>query len=234
MCAAIEIQHPGWTTKVLSVAEAVNLVRSIMRSRPAGYPFVVGVAGPGDPLVNGQTFEALGLIHKEYPHLLKCVSTNGLLLEDKLADVVNVGIRALTVTINAPDSQIGKNIYSWVSYDGTVYHGEDAASLLLAKQFRGIRKAADAGLAIKINTVLIPGVNDGQMPKLAMRIKEAGAKIMNIMPLIPSGKMKNWTSPSCDELREVRQECRKIIPQFHRCEQCRADVVYLPRMGWIA
>jgi len=196
--------------------------------RQAAYFFVVGVAGPGDPLANDQTFEALSLIHKEYPHLLKCVCTNGLLLEDKLADIVNVGIKALTVTINAADSQIGKNIYSWISYGETVYRGEDAASLLLAKQLSGIKKAADAGLSIKINTVLIPGVNDEQIPDLAIQIRKAGAKIMNIMPLIPSGKMKNWPSPSCDKLRKARRECEKIIPQFRRCEQCRADVMYLP------
>ena len=28
--------------------------------------------------------------------------------------------------------------------------------------------------------------------------------------------------------RQARQDCEGIIPQFHRCEQCRADVVYLP------
>jgi len=228
MCATLAIQHPGWTAKLLSVTEAVDFIRSIMRLKQADYFFVVGVAGPGDPLANDQTFEALNLIHKGYPHILKCMSTNGLLLEDKLADIIDVGIRALTVTINAADSQVGKSIYSWVSYGGTVYRGEEAAGLLLAKQFSGIRKAVDAGLTIKVNTVLIPSVNDGQMPKLAMRIKEAGAKTMNIMPLIPSGKMKNRLGPSCDELRKARRECEKIIPQFRRCEQCRADVMYLP------
>ena len=228
MCAALTMQHPGWTAKPLSVAEAVDLIRSIMRMKQADYFFVVGVAGPGDPLANDQTFEALNLIHKEYPHLLKCISTNGLLLEDKLADIIDVGIRALTVTINAADSHVGKNIYSWASYGGTIYRGKEAVSLLLAKQFSGVRKAVDAGLTIKVNTVLIPGVNDKQMPKLAMRIKEAGAKIMNIMPLIPSGKMKNRPGPSCDELRKARQECERIIPQFRHCEQCRADIIYLP------
>ena len=101
-------------------------------------------------------------------------------------------------------------------------------SLLLEKQNRGIRKAVESGLTVKINTVLIPGVNDKQMPKLATRIKEAGAKIMNIIPLIPSGEMKNWLSPSCEEIRKAQRERKKIIPQFHCCEQCRADVIYLP------
>jgi len=229
-CAALEIRHPGWTAKLLSVTEAVDLIRSVMRSRQAANPFVVGVAGPGDPLSNDETFEAIGQIHNEYPHLLKCVSTNGLLLEDKLQCIIDVGIRAMTVTVNAANSQIGKGIYLWVSYRGTVYRGEEAASLLLEKQFNGIRKAANAGLKVKVNTVLIPGVNDSNMPELAMRIKEAGGIMMNIMPLIPSGRMRDLPSPSCDELRKARLECENIIPQFHLCQQCRADIIYLPNL----
>ena len=145
-----------------------------------------------------------------------------------MPQVLKVGIRALTVTINAPDSSIGKHIYSWAKYQGTIYRGEEAAALLITKQFSGIRKALDAGLSVKINTVLIPGVNDQHMVKLALRLREAGVKLMNIMPLIPSGKMKNYQAPTCDELRKTRQDCEELVPQFYRCEQCRADVVYLP------
>lgn len=213
---------------MLSAAEAVNSIRSIMRSRQADYLFVVGIAGPGDPLANAETFETLGLIHKEYPHLLKCMSTNGLLLEDKIPEVVDVGVRALTITINAADSQIGKKIYSWLNYKGSVYRGEEAAHILIAKQIIGLRKAVDAGLTVKVNTILIPGINDGQMTKIAELVNEARAKLMNIMPLIPMGRMKNRQAPTCSELRRKRRECERIIPQFRRCEQCRGDIVYLP------
>ncbi len=70
ICASIAMQHPGWTVKVLSVGEAVELIQSIMCSRRAE-DLVVRVAGPGDPLANEETFEALRLIHQEYPGLLK-------------------------------------------------------------------------------------------------------------------------------------------------------------------
>ncbi|MCJ7744243.1 MAG: radical SAM protein, partial [Dehalococcoidales bacterium] len=139
-CASMAMQHPGWTAKMLSVAEAVELVRSIMYSR-AAEDFVVGVAGPGDPLANEETFEALRLIHREYPELLKCISTNGLLLEDKLPQVLEVGIGALTITVSAPDSGVGKHIYSWAKHQGTIYREEEAAALIIAKQFSGIKKA---------------------------------------------------------------------------------------------
>jgi nitrogen fixation protein NifB len=226
-CAGVATKHPGWTTKLISAVEAVELVRSAVSSR-AVEDFVVGVAGPGDPLANDITFEALGLIHREYPGITKCVSTNGLILEDRLPELLSVGVRALTLTVNAAHSRIGKDIYSWVKYEQKIYRGEAAATLLIARQFNGIIKALDAGLCLKVNTVLIPGVNDQHMIALASRLKQAGVSLMNIMPLIPSGKMKDYRAPTCEELRETRQACEEIIPQFYRCEQCRADVVYLP------
>ena len=225
MCS--DIQHPGWATRLLSVNEAVDLVKTIMNERQTG-DFVVGIAGPGDALANEQTFQTLTLVHERYPQIASCLCTNGLLLEEKLEAITAAGVRALTVTINAADSIVGKEIYSWVNYQGAIYRGEEAAELLIARQFSGISQALDVGLSVKVNTVLIPGINDCHMTELAMQLREAGVKLMNIMPLIPSGKMKNHRVPTCDELIEVRRICEEIIPQFHRCEQCRADVVYLP------
>jgi nitrogen fixation protein NifB len=227
MCA--DVQHPGWAARLLSVTEATDLIRSVVNDRQA-YDFVVGVAGPGDPLANDQTFQAQALLHQLYPQIVNCLCTNGLLLEDKLEIMADVGIRALTVTVNASDSCVGQHIYSWAKYQGTIYREQEAAALIIAKQFTGIRKALHTGLSVKVNSVLIPGVNDQHMTELALRLRETGVRLMNIMPLIPSGKMKNLQAPTCNELRKIRQDCEEIIPQFHRCEQCRADVVYLPRL----
>ena len=227
MCATEATQHPGWTARLLSVKEAVDLVERVMLTRNDAN-FVIGVAGPGDPLANYQTFEALSLIHRKYPQPLKCMCTNGLLLENSLDKIEACGVKAITVTVNAFSSDVGKDIYSWVRYDGVTYHGEEAASHLIAKQFAGLRTAVDRGFSVKVNTVLIPGVNDKQMPQLARRVREVGAMVFNIMPLIPCGKMKEFRAPTCEELRTARQDCEGIITQFHNCEQCRADVVYLP------
>ena len=227
MCATEAIQHPGWAAKLLSVEEAVKLVRRVMLARDDAN-FVVGVAGPGDPLANDQTFDTLRLIHQEYPHLLMCVCTNGLLLEDRLEELGACGVKAITVTVNAPSSDTGKHVYSWVRHNGITYRGEEAAALLISRQLSGLRKAAASGFSVKVNTVLIPGVNDEKMPELAWEAREAGATVMNVMPLIPCGKMRELRAPTCEELTAARRACDGIIPQFHRCEQCRADVIYLP------
>jgi nitrogen fixation protein NifB len=228
ICAHLTIQHPGWTRELLSPAEAVERVRRLAHSRP-GEVFVVGVAGPGEPLENPETFEALRQVHREYPPLLKCLSTNGLLLEQKLPQLLDVGVATLTVTVNAPDSAIGGQIYAWVRYRGEVYRGQEAAEILIANQMRGVQAAIAAGLVLKVNTVLIPGVNDAHVVRLAHRLSELGVHLMNIMPLIPAGRMKDRRPPTCDELRQARSDCEKVIPQFRLCEHCRADVVRFPR-----
>jgi len=226
VCANLTIQHPGWTAKVLSVCEAVELVHSIARSGKENY--VIGVAGPGDPLANEETFDALSVLHNYYPRILKCISTNGLLLGEKLSQILAAGISAVTVTVNAPDSAVGKFIYSWVRYQGTIYRGQEAAEVLISSQLHGIKMAIDAGLSLKVNTVLIPGVNDTHLVRLASLLRETGVSLMNIIPLFSAGRMRDYRAPTCDELRWTRQACGVVIPQFYRCEQCRADVVYLP------
>lgn len=97
---------------------------------------VVGVAGPGESLYNEATFEAFELINEEYPGLIKCISTNGLLLEEKVDELVAIGVRTVTVTVNATDPIIGSEIYESVKYNGERYKGEEASRILIKKRVR--------------------------------------------------------------------------------------------------
>ena len=229
ICANLTMQHPGWARQLLSPTEALALVRRLIGQTEA--PFVVGVAGPGEPLANPETFQALTLIHQAYPSLTKCLSTNGLLLEAKLPQLLAAGVSALTVTVNAPEARVGQQIYVWVRHGNTVYRGLEAAELLIAHQLNGIRAALAAGLAVKVNTVLIPGVNDQHLAALAGHLAALGVRLMNLIPLIPAGRMRDRQPPTCEELRQARLACESLVPQFRRCEQCRADVIRLPRAG---
>jgi nitrogen fixation protein NifB len=233
VCANLTVQHPGWTRELLSPEQAFELVHRLAHSwcgeSTEDYPFVVGVAGPGEPLTNAGTFEALARVHESFPALVKCVSTNGLLLEQELPHLLDVGVRAITVTVNAPDGAVGQHIYAWVRYQEVTYRGREAAEILIASQLRGIQAALGAGLALKVNTVLIPGVNDRHVVRLARLLSELGVSLMNIMPLIPGGQMKDRRAPTCDELGQARSDCGQWVPQVRWCEQCRADVIRTPQ-----
>ena len=220
--------RPGVTSRLLTPAEAIVKVRQVMASPVVGQIIkVIGIAGPGDPLANEETFETFELVKKEFPHLMLCMSTNGLLLPESIDRLYGLGLHSLTVTINAVDPEVGAKIYRHIVYHGTHYTGVAAAQILIANQFEGLKRAGELGLTIKVNSVLVPGVNDDQMPLIAERVKKLGAFVMNIMPLIPQAELAHIAPPSEERLVEVRKANEGIIGQFSHCKQCRADAIGL-------
>lgn len=213
--------RPGITSRVMTPYEAMERVRAVVdRNENIS---VVGIAGPGDPLANDATFETMHAIHKEFPELILCVSTNGLYLPERLDELMKAGVRSLTVTINAVTPGMAEKVYSWASFKGKRYAGRDAASLIVNNQWRGLTNAVDAGLMVKVNTVFIPGVNDVEIPLIAWHAGERGADIMNIMPLIPQAEFEGRERPTPEMIAKKRAECEKHIPQMTHCRQCRAD-----------
>lgn len=213
--------RPGVTSKVLIPQEALEKTRQIITD----YPFikVVGIAGPGDPLANNETFETFELIKKEFPELTLCMSTNGLLLPEKLEDILRVGVSTLTVTINAIDPEIQAKIVDHIIYHGKIYRGVEGAEIQIKNQLEGVKAAVKAGLVVKVNTVLIPSINDKHVIEIAKKLYELGVYIMNIMPLINQGAFANLEPPTAEERKAVQQACEPYVLQMRHCRQCRAD-----------
>jgi nitrogen fixation protein NifB len=220
--------RPGVTSRLLSPLEAVQKVREVMASEILGQVIkVIGIAGPGDPLANEETFDTFSRIEDEFPHLIKCMSTNGLLLPEKI-DVLNgLNLCSLTVTVNALDPDVGAGIYSNVQYHGKRYSGREGAQILINNQLQGIQKAAEYGMTVKVNTVYIPGVNEDQFTKISHAVKKLGASVMNILPLIPQADFAHVQAPSEEQVDAVRKKNEEIIGQFKHCRQCRADAIGL-------
>ena len=218
--------RPGVTDRILTPKEALSEVARHMEDANLT---VVGIAGPGEPLYNPSAFETLGLVRDRYPELMLCLSTNGLLLPRYAERLRDLGVRTLTVTLNAVDPEIGERTYAYVKHNGKVLKGIEGAKTLLENQLMGIEKAIKLGLVVKVNSILIPGINDnGHLEKVAGTVKKLGVYIQNITPLIPLGKFKHLDAPSCDELRRTRSRCEQIIKQFRLCQQCRADSAGIP------
>jgi nitrogen fixation protein NifB len=218
--------RPGVASSILNPSEA--LVRVDKYSREMQNLKVVGIAGPGEALANEDTFETMRLVHEKYPELIKCVASNGLLLSERVDELVKAGVTSVTVTVNAVDPEVGAKIYSFVRYHDKTYKGVEGAKLLIEKQFEGIKKASEAGLNVKVNTVLIPEVNFDQIKKVAKKAAENGAIIMNIIPMIPLHNFEKERPPECDELTMARTIAEEFLPQFRLCRQCRADAVGVP------
>jgi nitrogen fixation protein NifB len=200
------------------VAEALELCPEIT---------VVGIAGPGDTLATDHACRAFRAIGERFPHLIRCMSTNGLLLPEKIRDVLDAGVRTLTVTVNAVDPVILSRLNDGIVYRGAFLTGEEAGLILIKNQLEGIRLAAEAGLIVKVNTVLVPEINGRHIRAVARAVAKRGASIYNIIPLIPQHKLSELPEPSCAEIDRARGDAEDCIPVFRHCQHCRADAVGL-------
>ncbi len=218
--------RPGVASAIISPEEAVEVVRKAVALCPD--ITVAGVAGPGDTLATPYALQTFRLIKQDFPHIIKCMSTNGLLLPDYAQEIIEVGIDSLTVTVNAVDPGIQAEIIGGIVYRGKRYEGREAADILIDNQLAGIEAIAAAGITVKVNTVLIPEINAGHVKDVARTVSDAGAKIYNIIPLIPQHELAWCTAPDCNLVSEVRSEAEEYIGVFRHCQRCRADAAGIP------
>lgn len=218
--------RPGVTSEVLTPEKArdkFNIVKDKVKNLT-----VVGIAGPGDPLANfEETKKSIELIKKESPNITFCLSTNGLMLPFYADEIIRLGVTHVTITINAVDPKIGAKIYKFVNYLGSVLEGEEAGNVLLNNQLSGLRYIAQKGIICKVNIVMIKGINSSHIPEVVKKVKECGAYMTNIMPLIPvkGSVFENMPTVSDLELNHMRKKCELDLKQMYHCKQCRADAI---------
>jgi len=219
--------RPGVTSEVLKPIEAADKVRIVKERIPE--LSVVAVAGPGDPLANDETFETISLIHKEFPELTLCISTNGLMLPKYAETLYETGVRFVTVTMNSYDPDISMKIYEFIVWNGKKLRGLEASDRLLTNQLEGIEKCIGLGMLVKVNIVLIPGINDHHIPDLVKKIKKMGVYIVNILPLIPveGTKFSGMRAPTPEERKRLTSLCSDEVKMMRHCRQCRADAIGL-------
>ena len=219
-------QRPGVARKLVAPEEAPSIVGRALELCPA--IGVVGIAGPGDTLATSHAIRTFELVHERFPQLINCLSTNGLLLEEKAEQIVAAGVETVTVTVNAVDSSILDKICSSVVYRGKRLLGIEAAELLIAKQLAGIQRVTELGAVVKVNTVLVPGINDEHIETVAEAVAAAGAALINIIPVIPQFELSHVPPPNLIQVHEARQAAGNHLNVFRHCNRCRADACGIP------
>ncbi len=224
--------RPGVASERLTPDQAVRKVLAVAARVPQ--LAVVGIAGPGDPLANPRrTFDVLERLSRAAPDLTLCLSTNGLALPEQVGRIASLGVRHVTVTVNMVDPEVGERIYPWVIWNRRMVRGRTASAILSARQLEGIERLREKGILCKVNSVLIPGVNDSHLPEVSRTVKRLGAFVHNIMPLLSAPEhgthygLTGQRGPSARELEEVRRACENGARVMRHCRQCRADAVGL-------
>ena len=220
--------RPGVTSSVLSPMQAVSYLSAL--SGLIENISVIGIAGPGDPFANPmETLETIRLIREKYPEKIFCLSTNGLNLKPYISRLRESGVSHVTLTVNAVDPEISAPIYSWVRFGPKVYRGREGAKVLLGQQLEIIPLLKEKGITVKINTIILPGINDHHIPEVARVTVGLGADIMNCIPVIPNKDtpFEEMQEPSKQSIFRIRTLVREQIPMMHHCTRCRADAAGL-------
>ena len=218
--------RPGVTTEVLDPKKAFVKFKFV-QSRMDNLK-VVGIAGPGDALANfDEVRETLKLIRKDDPEMTFCISTNGLMLPKYGKELIELGVSHVTVTMNAVDPKITAKVYKYVQYEGVTYTGEKAAEILLKNQLEGIKYLTERNIVVKVNIVMLKGINDTHIFEITKKAKELGAQVTNIMKHIPvkGTVFGDLIATTDEEVNKIRKDCGINIKQMYHCKQCRADAV---------
>src|SRR5512143_2341284 len=224
--------RPGVVSELLTPDQAVKKTLAVAATIPQ--MSVLGIAGPGDPLANPKrTFATFRALAEQAPDIKLCVSTNGLMLPQYIDELVACNIDHVTITINCVDPAIGAKIYPWIFWENKRIRGRKAAEILIAQQQKGLEMLVERGVLVKVNSVMIPGVNDEHLKEVSKVVKDKGAFLHNVMPLIAEAEhgtyygLMGQRSPSHAELQSLQDACAGDMNMMRHCRQCRADAVGL-------
>jgi nitrogen fixation protein NifB len=220
--------RPGVSSTLLAPHQALVYMEKVLAAEPRIR--VAGIAGPGDPFANAeQTMETLHLLRKTFPQLILCLASNGLDLAPHMPELAALGVSHVTVTVNGVDPEITSRIYAWVRSGKFVYRGKAAAELLLARQLEAVRQLKAHGITVKVNTIVIPGINDGHVAEVARTMAALGVDLLNCMAMFPNVDTPFATilEPPPEQMAALRQSAEQFLPQMRHCTRCRADAVGL-------
>ncbi len=224
--------RPGVVSEVLTPDQAVKKVMAVAANIPQ--MTVLGIAGPGDPLANPErTFATFRELTEKAPDIKLCVSTNGLALPESVEKLSKANIDHVTITINCVDPDVGAKIYPWIFWKNKRIMGREGAAILIEQQQKGLEMLTARGILVKVNSVMIPGVNDEHLVEVSKVVKAKGAFLHNVMPLIAEPEhgtfygLMGQPSPSHEELQKLQDACAGDMNMMRHCRQCRADAVGL-------
>jgi len=216
--------RPGATREVLLPEAAVERLERALREMP--YISVAAIAGPGDAFSNPETtLKTFELIRRKNRDIALCVSTNGLNVAEYIRQLCALDVRFVTVTVNAIDPNIGRHLYKWVNVGDETIHGIEAARMLLSRQLEALSLLKAARVTVKVNTVVVPGVNEDHALFLAGKMGRLGVDLMNFLPLIPlpGTDMEGLLPPDEQRMHKLRILAGHSVAQMHHCARCRSD-----------
>lgn len=149
----------------------------------------------GEPLVR-KKIQTLIYNIKSLPQIEEvCITTNGILLEDCIDDLIKAGIDGINVSLDTLKAE---------RYNEITRGGD------LEKVMRGIKMSLEKGVpSLKINTVIIKHKNDDEVMDF-VKLAEKYPIDIRFIELMPIGEGKQFISVSNNELKQMISRKRDL------------------------
>jgi len=220
--------RPGVTSSLLKPQQAVEYLKNLT-SKYENIT-VAGIAGPGEAFAQPNILmDTLEGMKNDGVDIIPCLSSNGLDIYPYIDDLERLGVKHVTLTINGMSLDVLEKIYSWVRFGKRVYRGRKAAEILHENQMKALKKLGEKNFIVKVNMVLIPGINASDVEAVAKVAAGNNASVMNLIPLKPvkDTPFQNVGEPSHTEINELRKVIEKYLKPMTHCARCRADAAGL-------
>ncbi len=188
----------SWIAKpeILTDDEVVRLVRIAVSRLGITEVRLTG----GEPLLRRGLVDIVGAIAELDSSPALSLTTNGIGLEQLADQLFARGLRRINVSL---DTLVAERFVTL------------AGRNRLDDSLRGLRAAARSGLApVKVNAVLMRGVNDDEAPALLQYCLDEGYELRFIeqMPLDPMHSWSRATMVTADEIQTMLQERWTLTP----------------------
>ena len=125
------------------------------------------------------------------------LTTNGVFLPKQAKKLKDAGLRRINVSLDAIEDEIFKKM--------------NGRNVGIAPVLKGITAAEEAGLSVKINTVVKKGVNESQIIPLASYFKGTGV-ILRFIEFMDVGNTNGWNYESVVTKKEIAERVSSIFP----------------------
>lgn len=137
------------------------------------------------------------------------ITTNGILLEEKLENLKKAGLKGINISLDTLEKELFKKITRGGSLD---------------KVISGLLKAKDMGFEIKINSVIMKGINENSIVDLGKITKKYNIDV-RFIELMPMGEGKKYIGINNKEIYKELEEIygfqkdffqRKGVSEYYR------------------
>ncbi|MEU3273097.1 GTP 3',8-cyclase MoaA [Saccharomonospora sp. NPDC006951] len=192
-CMPRELFGPGHAflprSELLSFEEITRLLGVFRR----GGVRKVRLTG-GEPLLRGGLPDLVAML-SGFADL--AMTTNGVLLPKHAAALARNGLHRVTVSLDALDER--------------TFRAMADTPVALSAVLDGITAAREAGLGVKVNTVVQRGVNDHQIEELAAWARDEGVRL-RFIEYMDVGTTNGWVRDKVVPAQEVRERIDALWP----------------------